>query len=118
MKPEAVLTGEVISFHLLTNLSELLKKDGISPRDVFYAGGLKIILRFSVHLDASGCLMNEQAWSKWFKWLKVGFAEDVPFERMAWLKIVGLPINLRSEENVSLIAGKIGKVIEVDNCQN
>ena len=33
-------------------------------------------------------------------------------------KIVGLPINLRSEENVSLIAGKIGKVIEVDNCQN
>ncbi|CAH1416384.1 unnamed protein product [Lactuca virosa] len=118
MKPEAVLTGEVISFHLLNNLPELLKKDGISPREVFYVGGLKIILRFSLHEDASGYLMNEQAWSKWFKWLNAGFAEDVPFERMAWIKIVGLPIQLRSEENVNLIAGKIGKVIEVDNCQN
>lgn len=37
---------------------------------------------------------------------------------MTWMKIVVLPIHLIYEENVNLVAGKIGKVIEVGNCQN
>lgn len=62
MKSEALLTGEVISFLLLYNLPELLKVDGISPSEVLYARGLKLILQFSFQEVASSYLKNEQAW--------------------------------------------------------
>ncbi|CAH1436296.1 unnamed protein product [Lactuca virosa] len=65
-----------------------------------------------------GYLKNEHIWNTWFKWLKPGIMEDSPFERIARVKIIGLPIYVRSEENVKLVLSNLGNIIEVDGSQN
>ncbi|CAH1418130.1 unnamed protein product [Lactuca virosa] len=118
MEIQSTLMGEVNCFQLLSNLLKLINADGNIPCYVFYAGGLKAILKFSSGSKAEGYLNSKHSWNRWFKWLKLGIMEDVQFERVAWVKIIGLPIHLRSEENASLIVSNFGKVIEVDGCQN
>ncbi|CAH1423137.1 unnamed protein product [Lactuca virosa] len=118
MESDSLLIGEVKNFQHLSNLPKLLNADGKLPCRVFYDGSLRVILKFSVHNEATGYLRNEHAWNKWFKWLKPGIVEYLPIERIAWVKFIGLPIHMRSEENVNLVASKIGKVIEIESNQN
>ncbi|CAH1416752.1 unnamed protein product [Lactuca virosa] len=109
-----ILLGEVTSFDLLNDLPNLLNADGCIPCQVFFAGGLKVLLKFHVQGDATGYLNNEYRWNRWFKWLKLGFNEELQFERQAWVKIIGLPIHLRSDANVTSIVSSLGKILEVD----
>ncbi|CAH1453204.1 unnamed protein product [Lactuca virosa] len=80
-----ILLGEVTSFDLLNDLPNLLNADGCIPCQVFFAGGLKL-----------------------------GFNEELKFERQAWVKIIGLPIHLGSDANVTSIVSSLGKILEVD----
>lgn len=118
MESDCLLLGEVLNFQHLSNLPKLLNVDGEVPCHVFYAGGLKVLLRFFAQDAATRYLKNEHAWNRWFKWLKYDIIDELPFERIAWVKVIGLPIHLRSEENVRLVVGRLGKIIEVDGCQN
>ncbi|KAI3504362.1 hypothetical protein L1887_32967 [Cichorium endivia] len=55
------------------------------------------------------------AGGKWFKWLKKGdLTLNWKFERVFDMKIVGLPIQLRTPENISKIVNRYGKVLHVD----
>ncbi|CAH1414127.1 unnamed protein product [Lactuca virosa] len=118
MESDWLLLGEVSNFQHLSNLPKLLNVDGEVPCHVFYAGGLKVLLRFSSQDAATRYLKNENTWNRWFRWLKSEIIDNLPFERMAWVKVIGLPIHLRSEENVSLVVGRLGRIVEVDGCQN
>lgn len=44
----------------------------------------------------------------------MGLYEETNSERIAWVKITGVPISLRLEENYSLIANVVGKPLQVD----
>lgn len=65
-------------------------------------------------------MKNEDAWNRWFNWLKPSIVDDFPSERIAWVKIIaiGLPIHLRFEENMNLVAEKVAKVIAIESSQN
>lgn len=118
MKNLVSLLGEVTGFQLLSNLPKMINADGEIPCYAYYAGGLKVILKFSSLGAAERYLKNELLWNRWFKWLKPGISDDTQFERIAWVKLIGLPIHLRSDDNAILVASKFGKVIEVVGCQN
>ncbi|KAI3501194.1 hypothetical protein L1887_29056 [Cichorium endivia] len=45
------------------------------------------------------------------EWLKHGEKQDLRYERLAWLKILGLPLRLWDEENFSRIVRNFGRVI-------
>ncbi|KAI3501185.1 hypothetical protein L1887_29047 [Cichorium endivia] len=62
---------------------------------------------------AESYLKSEQEWNRWFKWLKLGISQEVDFDRLAWVRLHGLPIHLRSLENITSVVGSIGKVLEV-----
>ncbi|CAI9260665.1 unnamed protein product [Lactuca saligna] len=118
MESDSLVMGEVKNFQHLSNLPKLLNADGKLPCQVFYAGSLRVIMKFSVHNAATVYLQNEHTGNRWFKWLKPGIVEEFPFERIAWVNFICLPIHLRFEENVNLIASKIDKVIETESSQN
>ncbi|KAI3722057.1 hypothetical protein L2E82_33081 [Cichorium intybus] len=76
-----------------------------------YLGGLMMGIRFKSEGNIEEFLSNESYWGAWFKSFTPGDTTKFETDRIAWLKIAGLPVVLWSEENLSRIAGKFGKVL-------
>ncbi|CAH1419817.1 unnamed protein product [Lactuca virosa] len=76
-----------------------------------YLGGLNLALGFGDSTAAKEFLEDKTKWQDWFKWLMRADQYDLPYERTAWLKILGLPLRLFDEEKFSKIVMKFGKVI-------
>ncbi|KAI3496778.1 hypothetical protein L1887_39153 [Cichorium endivia] len=87
------------------------RQSGTYRRSTKYLGGLVLALEFSLAKNESNFLSEVANWKDWFKWLKMGENQKIQYERVAWLKIVGLPIPLWDEKNFSIIAAKFGMVI-------
>lgn len=101
-------------FQILKELSNLIVVEGATTSGkVRYAGGLTVVISFNSPEEATGFLNLTSLWNPWFNWLKLGFQENSRFERIAWLKMVGVPLTLRSDSNFSLIASNFGKVLEI-----
>ncbi|CAH1415855.1 unnamed protein product [Lactuca virosa] len=64
MEYSALLLGEVKCFQHLSNLPKLLNADGEIPCRVYYAGGLKVVLKFFFHEYAMGYLKNDHIWNR------------------------------------------------------
>lgn len=69
-------------------------------------------IRFRSPSETKKFLAMKTTWGEWFKDFKTRDTINGKFDRIAWLKIVGLPVRLWSEENFAKIAGEFGKVIE------
>nr|KAJ0213780.1 hypothetical protein LSAT_V11C400196190 [Lactuca sativa] len=109
------MVGEVISIQHIAELPTILPLDGNHAGTVYYIGGLNVMVKFINTASAKAFYENENNWNRWFKWLKMGFNDDVPQERITWVKIYGLPIRFRTEDNIASIANKFGKVLEITN---
>ncbi|KAL4557851.1 hypothetical protein LXL04_036045 [Taraxacum kok-saghyz] len=70
------LIGEVKEFQMLSDIPKLLKIDGQTPARSYYAGGLKVILKFSSPSAAAGYLQEHHKWNRWFNSMKSGFVEE------------------------------------------
>ncbi|KAI3740607.1 hypothetical protein L2E82_31075 [Cichorium intybus] len=111
---DSSLIGEVLSLQHLKDIPKLLHADGRIPCQLYYAGGLKAVLKFSSPQAADRYLKSEHEWNRWFKWLKLGISDEVKFDRLAWVRLHGLPIHLRSMENIVSIMKSFGEVLEVE----
>lgn len=49
---------------------------------------------------------------EWFKWITPKGFDKIRFERLMWLKIVGLPLYLWSSENLTKFGNQFGKTLE------
>ncbi|CAH1438931.1 unnamed protein product [Lactuca virosa] len=107
------MVGETISIQHITDLPTLLPLDGNLAGVVHYIGGLNIIIKFINSKSAKAFYDNEHNWNRWFKWLKMGFNDDLIQERITWIKINGLSIRFRSNEKFALIANAFGKTLEI-----
>ncbi|CAI9291413.1 unnamed protein product [Lactuca saligna] len=63
-------------------------------------------IRFQTPTDVDEFLTKKEYWCTWFKYFKAGNNVSGTFGRIAWLKIVGLLLELWSEENFSRIASE------------
>ncbi|KAI3518074.1 hypothetical protein L1887_06449 [Cichorium endivia] len=104
---KSVLIGEAHSLNHIATF-HIYNKLGVTTK---YLGGLNMALEFVHSEDAREYLEDKSRWEFWFKRLKYGDEEDNRFERMAWLKIIGLPLRLWDEDNFSKIAGNFGRVV-------
>ncbi|CAH1419674.1 unnamed protein product [Lactuca virosa] len=95
------LIGEVKELRLLNNIHALLNAEESIPSRVHYAGGLKIILRFFQQGKAESFMADSQKWCSWIRWLKIGFVDDQTNGRLARIRILGIPLYLRSDENIT-----------------
>lgn len=107
----STLIGEVKSLDHLGHLSALLSIHCDMDVKVKYAGGMKAILEFGSSVNAKDFLLNEKNWKDIFKSIKPGGENDYKFDRIANIRLVGLPISLWSEPNFSTIGEKFGKII-------
>ncbi|CAH1442025.1 unnamed protein product [Lactuca virosa] len=107
-----VLIGEVHQFENLHCLFTFTEKGVITK----YLGGLRVALHFDQTSNASKFLEDEPAWKEWFQWLTHGDKLDIKYERIAWMKILGLPLKLWDESNFSTIVRTFGKIVRSCDC--
>ncbi|KAI3749679.1 hypothetical protein L2E82_20295 [Cichorium intybus] len=66
-------------------------------------GGLNVALCFKNHSMAKEFLEDTDRWIEWFQWMVLGDSKDFGDDRIAWVNVMGLPMRLWSEDNLSSI---------------
>ncbi|KAJ0805635.1 hypothetical protein HanPI659440_Chr02g0080501 [Helianthus annuus] len=105
------LIGRCKDLWTLRNLNTLLSKSSVKGVSLSYLGGLSMLLKFQ---DEDGCnnfLLDHNAWKDWFKCLDVWNCQSLPFERLAWVRILGVPIHLAENDVLNNIAEHFGKIV-------
>lgn len=110
-----LLIGEAHSLNHIANFpAPTLMYDGTK-----YLGGLRIAIKFESSKEACEFLEDKGRWEEWFKWMVLGEQMDTSYERLAWLKINGVPLKYWGEDSFSRIVSRFGKVtISFDNIHN
>ncbi|XP_042753995.1 uncharacterized protein LOC122195844 [Lactuca sativa] len=104
---KTLLIGEAHSLDHIANLPN----HTFTHENTRYLGGLKLGIKFGSSKEAREFLEDRPRWHEWFKWLKIDADKEVQYERLAWLRITGVPLRFWDTDNFSLIAGRYGQVI-------
>ncbi|KAI7740220.1 hypothetical protein M8C21_001296, partial [Ambrosia artemisiifolia] len=108
---ELALIGRLVDLQTLIRLDRLLMDNGVFNVELLYVGGLSILIRLSDKQKALDLLLNRDVWSSWFSSLDVWMGQVFSYERIAWLKIQGIPLHIASPEVLDMVAGLFGKII-------
>ncbi|KAJ0567661.1 hypothetical protein HanIR_Chr06g0287411 [Helianthus annuus] len=119
------IIGDLKSIEALRGVSRMKMMLGLKNSQVRYIGGLKLIIIFDSTTEMERILLeHEKTWAEWFNNISKWHGEDIPFERIAWLRIRGVPLQLWIDAVFECIGEKYGKVIrrsdadEDDACFN
>ncbi|KAJ0789633.1 hypothetical protein HanPI659440_Chr05g0205811 [Helianthus annuus] len=96
---------------MLNNLKSVLAKAGTIEVSLSYLGGLSMLVKFSSEEECKRMVGEYDRWRLWFSSLDYWMGQSLPFERIAWLKLIGVPIHLATDEVYDAIVGRFGKVI-------
>ncbi|KAJ0467684.1 hypothetical protein HanIR_Chr14g0688001 [Helianthus annuus] len=105
------LVGRCLHVSALNNIHSYLAKAGYSEFSLSYLRGLSMLLKFANESDSNDLVCNHDLWSLWFSSLDPWVGQSLPFETIAWLRIIGVPIHLAEDHVYNEIAGRFGKVV-------
>ncbi|KAL4560581.1 hypothetical protein LXL04_032734 [Taraxacum kok-saghyz] len=108
---KSILVGKAKNFDILCNFPSLLELEGFEVAEVKYGGGMNIFLKFKTGRAAEIFKANKVLWLKWFSTMDFFGASNGPFERIAWIKITGIPLTAWNEENLAKITSKFGRTV-------
>ncbi|KAF5804762.1 hypothetical protein HanRHA438_Chr05g0210711 [Helianthus annuus] len=78
-----------------------------------YLGGLTILISFFDKAAAIDFLEAKNVWEPWFSKLEGWNGQSFHLERVAWLKLTGIPLHLLEPDMLSQIGALFGKVLHV-----
>ncbi|KAL9993720.1 putative RNA recognition motif domain, nucleotide-binding alpha-beta plait domain superfamily [Helianthus debilis subsp. tardiflorus] len=108
------VVGRALSLDVMVSLRRLMTNSGIGFHSIHYIGGLTVLLNFD-NINAAGeFACSHEVRTDWFGQLDVRQGQSLPYDRIAWLKVMGVPINLVTEEVFRQIGQSLGKVVHVD----
>ncbi|KAI7751424.1 hypothetical protein M8C21_008217, partial [Ambrosia artemisiifolia] len=77
-----------------------------------YLGGLNFLRSFCTHEDAVKFLSEElEFWHSWFSSLKVWDGSEIEFQRVAWIKVVGVPLQLWDRHTFNKIGERCERLV-------
>ncbi|KAI3808928.1 hypothetical protein L1987_24891 [Smallanthus sonchifolius] len=107
------LLGVATSLSALIELKQSL--EGIFDLQVAlrYVGGLRFLLTFPTHQEALDFLKEkESVWKSWCTSLVIWRGQNYVFERIAWIRIFGVPPHLWEDGVFDTIASNFGRVMQ------
>lgn len=106
------MVGEALSLTHLGHLLVLFALKETIHFEIKYIGGLKVLLVFEHSVGAKSFLEKRDRWEEYLSWVRPWDQNQcLTFERVAWIRIVGLPIQYWGKKNLEDIAGTFGKTI-------
>ncbi|GJS32565.1 RNA-directed DNA polymerase, eukaryota [Tanacetum coccineum] len=107
--------GKVKDAHSITNLQTILRDEGFSEVNVSYLGGLWVLFECR-NVDIKDNLMRHTGMLSWFHVIQDAVHDFVSDERIVWVDIEGIPLNVWSRETFIRIGKKWGETLDiVDN---
>ncbi|KAJ0712834.1 hypothetical protein HanOQP8_Chr09g0339131 [Helianthus annuus] len=80
-----------------------------------YVGGLYLLLVFDSLEEMLSFKESDPNAKDWFSWMEVWEGQVLPFERIAWLKISGVPIQLLDNEVFDSVGRLFRKVVHASS---
>ncbi|KAM0047964.1 hypothetical protein Hdeb2414_s0008g00269141 [Helianthus debilis subsp. tardiflorus] len=111
MQGRAVV-GRAKDVDSLINLKVNLISAGIKGFKLFYLGGLDMMISLEDEIDVSVFVLNVNIWKEWFECLDIWSGQTLAYERLAWLKIYGVPLHLAENKIFNDTASLFRKVIK------
>ncbi|KAM0047636.1 hypothetical protein Hdeb2414_s0008g00265581 [Helianthus debilis subsp. tardiflorus] len=110
-KVGSVVIGKTVDLETLVDMDKLLRIAKVKYNRIQYLGGLFIFIVFSDSEVADKFLGAREVWGPWFSKLEVWGGQILPIERVAWLSLHGIPVNLLDHEVLVQIGDLYGKVL-------
>ncbi|KAF5806317.1 putative RNA recognition motif domain, nucleotide-binding alpha-beta plait domain superfamily [Helianthus annuus] len=105
--------GVVHDVDSLNTLNAVLTKEGMSNFGVSYIGGLSVLLTLGTPAMVNDAMTNfSTILSKVFSRYHVWKGEDLPLDRVVYLRISGVPVHLRDSSVYEEIGGLFGRVVQ------
>ncbi|KAJ0811070.1 putative ankyrin repeat-containing domain superfamily [Helianthus annuus] len=100
--------GRTLDFKALRFLRSSLDEAGFSEASIQYVGGFSVIISFPHEEQAQQFFLENKVWNNWLSSLNPWVGRSLPYERITWVNIHGVPSHLLSSEVFHSI-GKIWK---------
>ncbi|KAJ0713704.1 putative RNA recognition motif domain, nucleotide-binding alpha-beta plait domain superfamily [Helianthus annuus] len=109
---EKAVVGRTLGFKELRFLNSSLTSAGFVNAAIQYVGGLSVLISFDNGVDAYRLLEAKDIWKQWFSSLSPWIGQSLPFERITWISVLGVPPHLMSSLVFDEIGSRYGKVIQ------
>ncbi|KAF5757995.1 putative RNA recognition motif domain, nucleotide-binding alpha-beta plait domain superfamily [Helianthus annuus] len=107
------VVGRTVDLETLVDFDRLMRIAKIAFTRIQYLGGLSILVSFSCQEEALAFIDSKSVWGPWFTKLEVWNGQTLSFERVAWLKLTGIPLHLMETEILVMIGEVFGKILHV-----
>ncbi|KAM0031729.1 hypothetical protein Hdeb2414_s0017g00512321 [Helianthus debilis subsp. tardiflorus] len=105
--------GTARSLRALSCTKQVLQDSGFNEVSVSYVGGLLMMLSFKDRSTANDFVATAgELWGSIFSGVKIWYGEDIPFDRVAILRIHGVPFQLRDNSLFDQIGSIFGEVVK------
>ncbi|KAJ0661055.1 hypothetical protein HanOQP8_Chr14g0544461 [Helianthus annuus] len=107
------VVGRAVDLETLVDLDRLLHIAKVSYGKIQYLGGLSVLISFREEPASRLFLESKDLWGPWFSKLSVWEGQSLPFEKVAWLRVIGLPLHLLDRDIIKLVGEPFGKILHV-----
>ncbi|GJR76958.1 RNA-directed DNA polymerase, eukaryota [Tanacetum coccineum] len=105
--------GSVKDLNSIPNLRTLLTKEGFPEVKLSYLGGMWVMLEFD-KVATKQKLLQHIGVNSWFQVLQDAVQNFVSDERVVWVDIEGIPLNVWSRETFLKIGKKWGETMDIE----
>ncbi|KAJ0804978.1 putative RNA recognition motif domain, nucleotide-binding alpha-beta plait domain superfamily [Helianthus annuus] len=107
------VVGRTVDLETLVDLDRLFRIAKVGYVNFQYLGGLSVLISFCDNDAASVFLDSKGLWGPWFSKLALWEGQSLPFERVAWLRVMGLPLHLVDMDVLKSVGELFGKFLHV-----
>ncbi|KAJ0806725.1 hypothetical protein HanPI659440_Chr02g0092551 [Helianthus annuus] len=107
------VVGRTVDLETLVDLDRLLRIAKVTYGKIQYLGGLSVLISFREEPASRLFLESKDLWGPWFSKLSVWEGQSLPFEKVAWLRVIGLPLHLLDRDIIKLVGEPFGKILHV-----
>ncbi|KAM0024592.1 hypothetical protein Hdeb2414_s0022g00617571 [Helianthus debilis subsp. tardiflorus] len=109
------MVGRTVDLATLVDFDRLLKIAGTIYSKIQYLVGLSILISFYDEIAADKFLNSRNIWGPWFSKLAAWGGQSFPLERVAWLRVHGIPLHLLELDVLKMVGELFSKVLYVPN---
>ncbi|KAF5786564.1 hypothetical protein HanXRQr2_Chr10g0442441 [Helianthus annuus] len=107
------VVGRTKDLDTLVFFNRFLRIGKVHYVKIQYLGGLSILVSFACSEEAESFLKNKGLWGPWFSNLDMWEGQVLAVERIAWLRIQGLPLQLFDSDIMKMVGNLFEKSVFV-----
>ncbi|KAM0026298.1 hypothetical protein Hdeb2414_s0020g00556641 [Helianthus debilis subsp. tardiflorus] len=107
------VVGRTADLEMLVDLDRLLRIAKVVYSNIQYLGGLSISISFCDEAAASKFLDSSGLWGPWFSKMAAWEGQSLPFERVACLRFLGVPLHLGDSDVLKMVGETFRKILHI-----